>query len=75
MAERMTSRADADVLKNAINGLSSDLERMGFDRGEIGASLAGIGLGMVQVHLSHDRAIDLINTVRDLLIADARPLS
>lgn len=72
MAEQMTSREDAAVLKNAINGLSKDFERMGFDRAQIGASLASIGLAMVQVHVSHDRALEMVETLRDLLLADQR---
>ena len=70
MAERMTSREDADILKNAINGLANDFEQMGFDRGQIGAALAGIGLGMAQVHLGHDEAMRLVDTVRDCLLSD-----
>jgi rhamnogalacturonyl hydrolase YesR len=70
MAEQMTSREGAATLKNAINGISKDFERMGFDRAQIGASLAGIGLAMVQVHVSHDRALEMVETLRDLLLAD-----
>lgn len=70
MGERMTSREEADVLKNAINGLADDFERMGFGRNQIGAALAGIGLGMVQVHESHDSALRMVNTLRDCLISE-----
>jgi hypothetical protein len=70
MAERMTSREEADVLKNAINGLANDFERMGFSRGQIGSAMAGIGLGMVQVHQGHDIAIRTVNAVLDCLMSD-----
>ncbi len=75
MAERMTSREEADVLKNAIYGLANDFERMGFDRGQIGAAMAGVGLGMAQVHLGHVRALAIVDSVRDCLLADASPRS
>lgn len=70
MGERMTSREEADVLKNAINGLTNDFEHMGFGRNQIGAALAGIGLAMVQVHESHDTALRMVSTLRDCLVSD-----
>jgi DMSO reductase anchor subunit len=70
----MTSREEAEVLSNAINGLVKDFERMGFDRGQIGASLAGIGLGLAQVHLGHDRAMEMVNRLSDCLMSDASGL-
>lgn len=71
MGERTTSREEADILKNAINGLASDFETMGFDRSQIGASLAGIGLAMVQVHCSPKDALHMVDRLRALLLADA----
>lgn len=73
MSERMTSREEAVVLKNAINQLVRDFERMGFDRAQIGVSLAGIGLAMTQVNCSHDVALSVVDTLRDLLQSDASP--
>lgn len=70
-AEQMTSREEADVLKKTINGLSDDLERMGFSRAQIGSALAGIGLGMVQVHGGNDRALAIVGALRDCLTSDA----
>ena len=71
MAEQLTSQEDAILLKGAINHLSNHLEGIGFDRGQIGAAMAGIGIGMVQVHVSHDDALRLVDTVRDCLLSDA----
>jgi hypothetical protein len=73
MSELTTSREEADVLKNAINQLVRDFERMGFERAQIGVSLAGIGLAMTQVHCSHDIALSVVDTLRNLLQADAAP--
>lgn len=70
MGERMTSREDAAVLKNAINGLVSDFDSMGFSRAEIGAALAGVGIAMVQVHVGRDEAARMAASLGDLLQAD-----
>lgn len=71
MSELTTSREEADILKNAINQLVRDFERMGFDRGQIGVSLAGVGLAMTQVNCSHNVALSVVDTLRNLLQADA----
>jgi hypothetical protein len=71
MSERTTSREDADILKNGIQGLVNDFERMGFDRGQIGSAMAGIALAIVQVHVSNRMALKMVDTLRDLLEADA----
>lgn len=71
MAERMTSPEEAAVLKAGIDECVDELERPGFDRGQIGAAMAGIGLGLTQVHLGNDRAVAIVNSVRDALMADA----
>jgi hypothetical protein len=73
MSERTTSREEAAVLQNAINGLVNDFERMGFDRGQIGAAMAGIGLGLTQTHSGHDMAMKIINRLSDCLLADTLP--
>lgn len=75
MSERTTSREEASILRNAINGLVNDFERMGFDRGQIGAAMAGIGLGLTQVHSGHDTAMKIVNRVRDCLLADVTPIN
>ncbi len=70
MGELMTSREEADVLKTAITGLVDDLERMGFTRGQIGAAMAGIGLGLVQIHDGPKTALGIVCATRDVLMAD-----
>ena len=69
--EQTTSREDADVLKNGIYGLIKDFERMGFDKGQIGAAMAGISLAIVQVHVSNRVAIAMVDTLHDLLQSEA----
>jgi len=71
MAERTTSREDANVLKHGIQGLVNDFERMGFDRGQIGAAMAGVALAIVQVNVSNRVALAMVDTLRDLLQSDA----
>jgi hypothetical protein len=73
MDGKTTSREEANVLKNAINGLVNDFGRMGFDRDQIGAALAGIGLALVQVHCSPRSALAMVDRLRDMLMADASP--
>lgn len=72
MAERMTSREDSNRLKAAINACTDNLEREGFDRGQIGAAMAGIGLALTQVHNGNIAALAIVNATRDLLLADAQ---
>ena len=72
MAERMTSREDAALLKAGIDECVDTLERHGFDRGQIGAAMAGIGLGLTKVHSGNAQAISIVNSVRDALMSDAR---
>ena len=74
MAERTTSKEEADVLKTAINILVTDFARMGFDKDQIGAALAGIGLALVQVHCSHRSALAMVDRLRDILLIDATGL-
>ena len=70
MSELMTSREEADILKNAITGLVNDFERMGFSRGQVGSAMAGIGLALVQVHEGRKTALGIVCAARDALMAD-----
>lgn len=70
MAERMTSRDEAAVLKAGIDECTDSLERHGFDRGQIGAAMAGIGLALTQVHSGHRKALDIVESVRNALLVD-----
>lgn len=71
MSELTTSREEADILSNGIKCLVKDFERMGFDRGQIGAAMAGIALAIVQVNVSNRVALGMVDTLRDLLQSDA----
>jgi hypothetical protein len=71
VSELTTSREEADILKGGIYGLVKDFERMGFDKGQIGSAMAGIALAIVQVHVSNRVALKMVDTLRDLLEADA----
>ena len=70
MAEAMVSREKADVLRNAINLMVNDFDRMGFNRGTIGAALTGIGLALVQVHCSHDEAMRMVGALESALVSE-----
>lgn len=72
MGERMTSPDEAAILKAGINECVDELERHGFDRGQIGAAMAGIGLALTQVHSGNAKAIAIVNSVRDALMADTQ---
>lgn len=72
MAEAMIGREEADVLRNAINLMINDFDRMGFSRGMIGAALTGIGLGLVQVHCSHDEAMRIVGALESALVSGDR---
>lgn len=71
MGERMTSRDEADILKREIDECANSLERLGFDRGQIGAALAGIGLALVQVHHGQAAALRMITSVHAALTCPA----
>lgn len=71
MTELTTSREEAEVLGNGIKSLVKDFERMGFDRGQIGSAMAGVALAMVAVNVSNRSALKMVDTLRDLLEADA----
>ena len=71
MGERMISPEDAGALATAINRFVNDLEREGFERGHIGAAMAGIGLALAQVNSGHHTAMKIINNIRDICVAEA----
>lgn len=70
MATAMVSREDADILRNGINQLVDDFERLGYERSTIGVILASIGLGIVQVHIGHGEAMSMIATLQSAMMAD-----
>ena len=72
MAEAMISREEADVLRNAINLMVNDFDRMGFNRGTIGAALTGIGLALVHVHCSHDEAMRIVGALESAMVSGDR---
>lgn len=63
MGEKMISREDAGALKIAIDRFVNDMEREGFDRGHIGAAMAGIGLALAQVNSGRHAAMKVINNI------------
>ena len=69
MSERMTSRAEADEMKKAIDATVDSLECCGFDRGQIGATMAGIGLALVVVHNGRGQALSILEGTRNALMA------
>ncbi len=71
MSELTTSREEAAILSSGIKGLVNDFERMGFDRGQIGAAMAGVALAIVQVNVSNRVALGMVDTLRELLESDA----
>lgn len=71
MAEQLTSREEAVILKAGIDAAITALERDGFGRGQIGAAMAGIGLGLTQVHAGHAQALKIVESARNALLADA----
>lgn len=73
MSERMTSRDEASMMRAEIDATVDRLERAGFDRGQIGACMTGIGLALTKVHSGHAQAIAIVNSVRDALLLSASP--
>lgn len=71
MSEILTSREDAAEMKRSINAAADQLERAGFGRSQIGAAMAGIGLGMVAARSAGD-AMKIIEHLGDVLIMDGR---
>lgn len=63
MGEKATSAADAVVLHAGISSAIEALEKHGFTKGEIGAAMAGIGLGLVEVHLGQAAAHSLVKSI------------
>ena len=70
MSERTTSREEADEMKRVIDRAIDDLERAGFDRGQIGAAMAGIGLAVAAVHNGKTEGLRILDSVRDALLLD-----
>lgn len=69
MSERTTSREEAAFMKVKIDRAIDDLEQDGFDRGQIGAAMAGIGLGVASVHQGREEALRVLDSVRDALLS------
>lgn len=66
MGERMTSPAEYAYMKSAINDCINDLERSGLGRSQIGAAMAGIGLGIVAAE-SASEAMKVLQSVSDAI--------
>lgn len=75
MFERMTSRADAATLKAAVMKQVDTLESMGFDRGQIGAAMSGIALGLCAVHNGREWTLEAFDKLRALVERGDAPLS
>lgn len=73
MSERLTSKADAFYMKKHVNDLVNRLEHEGFDRGQIGAVIGGIGLGLCCAHNGKEETNKIIDGVRMAMDADAAP--
>lgn len=69
MAERMTSRAEANEMKSAITACIDDLERRGFSRSQIGACMAGVSVGVVAAHEGLGEANRVLEAVSDAIHA------
>ncbi len=70
MGERMTSNVEAFHMKRAIDRVVDELEREGFDRGQIGAVIVGIGGGLVAVHSGKKEAAAVFGAVQKTLEAE-----
>lgn len=51
-AERMTSPDEARAIKAGVDECIKTLERLGFDKGQIGATLIGMGIALRRSILS-----------------------
>lgn len=71
MAERMTSRKEADHMRDAIREVVDDLESDGLSRSQIGAAMAGIALGIIAAHDGPTRAEAILDRLRAQLGAAA----
>lgn len=70
MSERLTSQAEAADMKRVIDATIKTLERAGYDRGQIGAAMAGIGLGVSSAHNGLDATLSILDSVRDALLSE-----
>lgn len=71
MAERMTSRDDAEYIKFCLMQAIKDLEDEGYTRAEVGASMVGIGGGIVAAHLGIQKGVDVLESARDACLASS----
>lgn len=69
MAERTTSREEAEFLRRSLNEAIGELESLGFTRSQIGASMVGIGAALVAVNDSPSNACLIMSGVRDVLLS------
>lgn len=72
-AERLTSPEDAAYMKRQVNRMVDLLEHDGFDRGQIGAVMGGIGLGLCCAHNGREATESIIESVRLAMDAKAAP--
>lgn len=70
MADRLTSLNEAAAMKAGVDECVLMLERHGFGRGQIGAVMAGIGLALTQAHCGEEKALAIVDSVRDALLRD-----
>lgn len=64
MAERMTSALETYYIKQRVNDLVRELRIQGFDSGQIGAVMGGIGLGLCCAHSGKAQTEKMIEGVR-----------
>lgn len=56
----MTSKAEADYMKGIVQGLENE----GFNKGQIGAVLFGMGMGFFAAHNGNAEAFRALDSVR-----------
>ena len=68
MAERMTSPEQATTLKRVLDACVDDLKEQGFDEGQIGAAMTGVGLALSTRHGGPEVTIRNLDAVRRALV-------
>lgn len=72
MGERMTSRADAAVLKRRIDALVDELEGEGFDRGTVASAMLGVSAGIKAVQDGTADTLAVLDRLKDVIVGGKR---
>lgn len=64
MSTELTTREDADAIRQALVSFLDGMEQRGFSRGAVGAAMLGYGTGVVRQHRGMAWALECLDMTK-----------